>query len=366
MYRIILWVLAGALLLALFSCAGSNDGKVRSGDSTGAARAGRPAGPVRLLLAASEARDSAAVVTEFHVDQALRAALDSIPDARYVTLNYRDSLADVFVKEGKKGIPLPELGSRLDLDGAIFTRIARFGSVLAAELRIVDPKSGALLFRDLSFSMIRFRDTSGTMFLGPTVYDVLRKAVARYFAVPHTPGRPVATEAMIVTGVTIPRDEALGQVRVQRQSISTEGVKALGEFARLHYPELVAFDYESRGALYRTMNIGAIDDFVPLEALERQAMFNVGIDRYVAASAELAGTDSMRVRLEIRHIQSKTADSLVDHEERTFPRTKFETTRTEVDFVVELINLAEPLFDREAERVRKAYEQYLGGAEGKR
>jgi hypothetical protein len=356
MYRILLWIVAGVLLLALFSCAGSSDGRSRASDSAGAKRVADH--PLRLVLAGSESRDSAAVVTEFHVDQALRAALDSIPNARYVTINYRDSLAAEFVKEGKKGIPLAELGSRLNLDGAIFTRIARFGSILASELRIVDPKSGALLFRDLSFSLIRFRDTSGTMFLGPTVYDLVRKSVARYFGVPHTAEQPVATEPMIVTGVVIPPDSALGQIRVNRQTASTEGVKALGEFARMHYPELIAFDYASRGALYRTVNIGGIDDYEPLDEAERQAMYNVGIDKYVTASAGLTPTDSLHLRLEIHYISSRSGDSLIDHQDTTVARTKFETSTSETDFVVALIDLAEPLFDREAERVRAMYEEY--------
>lgn len=356
MYRIILWTLGALLVLALFSCAGSNDGRSRASDSAGASKDGRPEGrPMRLLLASSEARDSAAVVTEFYVDQALRAAIDSMPAARYVTINYRDSLAATYTKEGKKGIPLDELGKRLELDGAIYTRIARFGSVLASELRIVDPKNGSLIYRDLAFSIIRFRDTSGTMFLGPTVYDLMRKSLARYFRLPHLHEKPVATEPLIVTGVVIPDDKSFGQVRTNRQSISTQGVKALGEFARMHYPELVAFDYAARAALYRTVNIGGVDDYMPLNALERQAMFNIGVDKYVSALTRLDG-DSLRLRLEIRYIQSRAADSLVDHQDSAFARTRFETSTAEEDFVIALIDLAEPLFNREAERVRKAYE----------
>ena len=369
MYRFALWLLAGLLLLALFACAAGSDGNGagRGGDSgsvssvdvpsvAGPARKLDP--PMRLLLAASEARDSAAVVTDFFVDQALRQALDSIPSARYLTLNYRDSLATLFVQEGKTGIPLPELGKRLDLDAAIYTRIARFGSILACELRLVDPATGNLLFRDLTFSLIRYRDTAGTMYLGPTLYDLVRKSVGRYFGMPHTAEQPVATEPLIVSGVVIPADKALGQLFTRRQSISTNGVKSIAEFGRLHFPELVAFDYASRNEVYRTgINVAAVDDYIAMDPLERQALYNIGIDRYVSARTWL-DADSLRLSLELRYITSRAADSLIDHQDTAFARTRFETSTAEDDFIIALIDLAEPLFNREAERARAAYSGY--------
>lgn len=359
LYRIALWMLAIALLVLLFNCAaGAGDradsGKGDPSKGTPPAGAYTPERPMRLVLGGSEARDSAAVITEFYVDQALRAALDSVPAARYVTINYRDSLADVFVREGKKGIPLDELGHRLNLDGVIFTRIARFSSALAVETRIVDPGSGRVLFRDLSFSIIRYRDTAGTMFLGPTLYDAVRKSVGRYFGMPHLAELPVATEPLVIINTEIPSDPALGQVRVQRQGFSTKVVMAFGELARLNFPELVGFDYESRRELMRTVGIGGVDDYMPMSALERQALYNVGIDRFVTSKVSVDG-DSILLRVELRFVTSRTTDSLIDAQERRYPRTKFESTKAEEDFVIAMIDQAEPLFAREAGRVQAAY-----------
>ncbi len=360
MYRIMLWVLALAFLIALFSCAaGSNDGMA---DSTRAAASGRPSAAdtsrrFSLLLAGVQAHDSIAVVNDFYVDQALRAALDSVPRARYLTLNYRDSLANLQVAQGKQGIALDDLAARLGLDGVIYTKVARFGSVLALDLRIIDPKSKGILYRDIAFSMIRYRDTSGTMYLGPTLYDAVRKSVGRYFGMPHTAAAPIATVPMIVSGVVIPKDPALGRLSTNRQDISTEGVKALGEYARLHFPELIAFDYGSRDRLYRLINVAAVDDYAPMNALERKALYGVGIDRY--ATVSVSADDSLRVRLELRGVSSASADSLIDSEMRSYPKTQFQTANAEDEFVVALIDLAEPLYKREAERIRRRYEATL-------
>lgn len=367
-YRITLWVLAALLLVALFACAsGSNDanGTAKGSDTSSASSSNgltrKLDRPMRLILAASDARDSAAVITDFFVDQALRQAFDAIPMADYLTLNYRDSLATIFVEEGKNGIPLPELGKRLDLDAAIYTRIGRFGSILASEVRFVDPKTGNLLFRDLAFSLIRYRDTAGTMYLGPTLYDLVRKSIGKYFGVQHTAEQPVATEALVVAGVVIPKEKEMGQIATQRQSISTNGVKAIAEFGRLHFPELVAFDYASRNEVYRTaINVASIDDYIAMDPLERQALYNIGIDRYVTANTRIDG-DSLRLVLELRYIKSRTTDSLIDHQDTAFARTRFETSTAEDDFIIALIDLVEPLFYREAERIRMNYNRYRMG-----
>ncbi|MBS1911034.1 MAG: hypothetical protein JST22_03530 [Bacteroidetes bacterium] len=354
--QILLWVLAAALLVILFSCAsGTGEGGGRTSDSSHAVPY-TAARPMRLVLARSEARDSAALVTEFFVDQALRAALDSIPAARYLTINYRDSLANSYVANGKTGIPLAELGRRLNLDGAILTRVARFGGVLAVELRIVEPSSGRLIYRDLSFSLIRYRDTSGTMFLGPTLFDAVRKSLGKYFGVEHRPDLPVATEPLVISNIAIPNDSLLGQVRLYRQTHSTKGVKALGELARLNFPELVAFDYESRNQLLRLVGVGAVNDYSAVEDLEREALYNVGVDRYVAGSVTRVG-DSIHLGLKIMYVKSRTADSVIDHQDTVVARTRFESTKSEEDFVIAFIDIAEPLFKREADRVQRAYEQ---------
>lgn|GEM_PF-1848764 len=360
-YRIVLWLLALVFLVALFSCAaGSNDGAADSARAARPGPAGDAASPFILLLAGTDAHDSAAPVNDFFMDQALRQALDSIPAARYLTLNYRDSIASLYRADGKEGVPVEELAARLDLDGVIYTQVARFGSVLAVDLRIIDPETRGLLFRDIVFSLIRYRDTSGTMFLGPTLYDCVRKAVGRYFHVPHTSAQPVATVPVVVAGVVIPNDAGLGQIEVLRQTLATESVKALGEYARLHFPELIAFDYASRNQVYRLINVAAVDDYAPMNAAERQALYGVGIDRCLTGSAMHDG-DSVRLRLELRMLLSVSRDSLIDVAQTAYPKSYFETTKAEEDFVVAMIDLAEPLFKREAERIRSVYAGTVAG-----
>lgn len=361
MYRIVLWLLALVFLVALFSCAaGSNDGR---GDSTRTVTPGSPredGKPFVLLLAGAEARDSAAVINDFFVDQALRQALDSIPAAKYLTVNYRDSLANLSVEAGKQGVPLEELAEKLNLDGVIYTRAARFGSMLAIDLRIIDPRTKGILFRDIVFSLIRYRDTSGTMFVGPTLYDCVRKSMGRFFHVPHTAAAPVATVPLVVAGLEIPKDAGLGRVATLRQSISTEVVKALGEYARLHFPELMAFDYESRNQVYRLINVAAVEDYQPMNAAERQVLYGLGIDRYLTGVVALDG-DSLRTRLELRLMVSASRDSVLDVARQAFSTTHFENTKAEEDFVVAMIDLVEPLYKRESERVRTAYQNTIAG-----
>jgi len=366
LYRIILGLLALFLLIALFSCAsGQNDGKGTDTVGTAAGTpAGAPAHPMRLLLAGSEARDSAAIATEAFVDQALRQALDSIPSAQYITINYRDSLADAAIARGEKGVAVEELADRLNLDGVIYTRIARFSSVLAVELRVLDPKSKQTIYRNLSFGVVRYRDSSGTMYLGPTLYDVIRRSIGKFFGQPHTPATVIATEPLVVSSLAIDRDTRLGRIGTNRQEFSTEAVKALGEFARMRFPELVAFDYDSRGALYRIVNVASVEDYMPMAPTERRALFNVGIEHYLTGSATVTESDSLRLRLELRYVVSGDRDTLVDFSEKSFRRTQFETTTAREDFVVALIDLAEPLYNRETARIREVYNAYVARRAG--
>ncbi len=354
-YLPLLWILVLLLVAALAACAA--DGGRKGNDSTAAGKPTTAPGTrtMRLMLAGSEARDSAAVVQEFFVDQALRRVFDSIPNTSFLTLNHRDSISQIAIDSGAQGVTVEELGRRLDLDGVIFTRFARFSSVLALELRIVDPANGSVIYRDLNFSLIRYRDSTGDMLVGPALYDVLRKSVGRYFAVPHVDSLPVAVEPMVVANILIPTDARLGLISARRQELSTLGVKALGEYARLHLPELLAFDYESRNRVYGVVGVKAVDDFHEINDLERRALFSLGIDRYVTGSVRLMGNDSMAVRLELRRVTSPSSDSLLDQSQRIFSRTAFESTRIDRDFIVALIDLAEPMYVREAGRIRDAY-----------
>lgn len=353
-YTVLLWVLVALLLCAIAACAAESDRHGPATDSAGAS--GTREHPMRLLLAASEARDSIQVVEEIFVDQALRRALDSIPAAQFLTLNYRDSLTKLVEQKEGHPITVQEIGQRLNLDGVIFTRFARFNSVLALELRIVDPRDGRLLYRDLNFSLIRYRDSLGTMLIGPALYDVLRKSVGRFFGVEHTATEPIATEPLIVSAIVIPRDTVLGQISLRRQALSTLGVKALGEYARLHLPELVAFDYVSRNRVYNLVNVAEVDDYEQMTDLEKGALFSLGIDRYVTGSVTPVSSDSVRFRIEIRQVTSRSTDSLIDHADTTVATRQLQTSQVERDFTVTLIDIAEPLFVREAERLRTSYQ----------
>jgi hypothetical protein len=358
---LLLTIILIILLLFLISCAaggsdGNNGGGERAGDSAATAVSstvpGKSPGKVRLLLGRNESSDSVTAVTDFFVDQALRQALDSIPAAEYIRLNVRDSLTE-HSADGK-GIAAPQLGRQLGLDGLITTRVVRFSSILAVELRITDPVTSRPMFRDVAYGLIRYRDTSEMMLLGPTLSDLVRQLVGRYFKIPHTAEHPIISEPLIIGSIVIAKDPALGQISANRDKLSSEGVKALGEFARLHFPELVAFDYESRRELYKTVGISAVEDFMAVGNQERRALFNVGMDRFVVGSVSRAG-DSIRLRLELRYLVDAQSDTLQDVEERRFPRAQFENTRVVEETVIGFIDLAESLYKREATRLANEY-----------
>jgi hypothetical protein len=360
LYRAILLILVLLLVAALIACAGSND-------KTGRTDASAPSGqwkesrPMRLLLGHSQARDSAAIITDFYVDQALRQAADSIPAAEYLTLNYRDSLANIAVSGGKQGVPFDELGEKLKLDGIVVTKFARFSSVLGVDMRIVDPKTQKDLFHVTEFSMIRYRDSSGAMLLGPAIYDAVRKGLGRFFGMPHTPAAPVATEPLIMASVVMVQNPKLGRLATQRDRLSYLGVGALGEYGRSAYPELVAFDITSRNQVLSMVNVGGVADYLPMNDLERRALFNLGIDRYVTAIVTPITGDSAQIRVEIRSVVSPARDTLIDAEQIAVPVGMFATTKIEEDFVRTLLQAAEPLFTRETERIRAAYEHESAG-----
>jgi len=357
---LILGAIAALLLLLLFSCSAGSGDHARSREEGDRAPKGKGP-PRRLILGGSKAGDSAAPATDFFVDQALRAALDSIDGVEYVTLNVRDSLADEAQADGQEGIAITELGAKLGVEGVVFTRIERFGSILAAEMRLVEPAEQRILFRDIAWSFIRYRDTAGVMYLGPTLYDLMRQLTGRCYAIRHDAQRPIATEPLIVASLSIPKDPLLDQISVNRGSIATQGVKALAEFARRHFPELVAFDYGSRAALYRTVNVGAVEDYIPPGNQERRAMFNLGVERFVAASVVPVGRDSLTLRVEIRHVLAHGADSLVDAQEARYAIARFQTTTVVDDLVVPLIDLSQVLFEREARRVAHRYDESRTG-----
>jgi len=341
----LLAVIAILLVAALWGCASRTEEGVRdNGDS---------ARRLRMVLVSVEAMDSVRAVNTFYVDQAIRAALDSVPQAQYLTINVRDSVAAM---GGDSGVDLARMGEMLRLDEALAVRAQRFGSVLAVELRALDPRSGKVKWRDLSFSFIRYRDTAGTMMLGPTLYDALRKSLWKHFGMKHTPEQPVASEPLVVTSVVIPRDSLLGaRIVNDRTRIALEGVKALGELARIRHAEIVAFDVTSRARLYSLAGIAAVEDFMPLGNRERRVMFDVGIERYLTAAIRPVAQQQIEFSVELRHIVSPTLDSLVDVEKQLLPASQYVSLKAGEEAVIKLIDLAEPLLKREAERLAKQY-----------
>jgi hypothetical protein len=364
LYRTFLIVLAILLVAALVSCAAGSKEKGGKGESDTTRNVGgvtpwKLNRQMRLLLGGSQAADSARAVSELFMDQALRQAADSIPVLEYLTLNNRDSLAGLAVRAGKQGVDIADLGKQLGVDGVIFTRLERFSSVLAMELRIIDPLTRKLLFRDLEFSLIRFRDSSGALLLGPALFDLARKGLGKYAGEVHLRGAPIATEPLIVTGIEIDTP-ALGRLYTNRETASEAGVRAVGEFARINYPELIAFDFQSRNQLYKSLNVGAVTNYLPINDLERRALFNIGIERYAAAVVRPEG-EALKVRLELRSIISPTRDSVVSASDTTLPGRAFETTTMEHDLIETLLRLAEPVFTAEADRLKSEYQKSFAG-----
>lgn len=358
--RAVLWALIALLVAAIVACAPETTNKTTDGNPTATTPAGqwKQTRPMRLMLAGSEARDSVAVATEFIVDQALRRALEGIPQVEYLTLNYRDSLVKLAQDSGKK-LTVVQLAQQLHLDGVVYTRLARFSSVLALEFRIANPSTGQLTYRDLAFSMIRYRDSAGTMLLGPTLYDVLRKSTAKFFGRPDSDSLPVASAPLVVTSIAIEKDTALGRFSTYRQELATEGVKALGEYTRMNFPSLVAFDITSRNQVYLLGKILAVDDYKPTSAQERDILYNVGIDHYLTGAITPTGKDSITFRLELRFMKSRTEDLVIDLNQATHPRLKYQTSDLVHDYVQTLAELAQPMLLRTAEKIHKAYEQSL-------
>ncbi|MBC8145901.1 MAG: hypothetical protein H7X80_09975, partial [bacterium] len=312
---------------------------------------------LRLLLVGTASQDSVRMVDDFHVDQVLRQIFDSVKGATYLTLNFRDSLALKKDPTGAKGIALKELAGKLDLDAGINVALARFGSVLAVEFQVIDAATGATRFRDLVFQLIRYRDTSGTMLIGPALYDALRTAVGRFVARTHDKTTRVASEPVVLTGFVIPSDPGLMQISKTRDATSRSLLAALHDYAGMHFPELVTFDAASRDRLYQTVRIGSVANYMEPRAAERQALFNVGVDRYLLGSVTPASGDSMRLRLELRSIVSPALDTLELVEEMVQPIAMFSSSDFEEDLIVATLDLAEPLFKQASDSVKSRYER---------
>jgi hypothetical protein len=354
-YLVVLWLLVVALFAGIVGCASGTKEKAQGGavgDPTSAT--GRP---LRLLLVETAAQDSVPIVRDFHVDQVLRQVFDSVDGVDYLTLNVRDSITLAKDPTGKKGVPLPELATALDLDGVINVALARFGSVLAAELRIVDAKSGAVRFRDVVFQLIRYRDSAGTMLVGPALYDALRTNVGRFVGRKHEKGSVVASTPIVLSAVVIPSDPRLRNISSMREGTSRSVLTALHDYAGTHFPELVTFDPMSRDRLYTTIRVAGVPNYQPPKDAERQALFNVGVDRFLVGAIDPVGADSLRMRLEVRTVVDRAHDSLEFSREMVQPVALFSSSAFEEDVIVAMLDLAEPLFGQVADTVRARYER---------
>lgn len=354
LYIALLWLLAVVLFAGLVGCASGtkeNAGAAAGGDS-GAAGA-----PLRLLLTGTASQDSIRMIGDFHVDQVLRQVFDSIAGVTYLTLNHRDSLALARDPSGTKGIALKDLAGTLDLDGGINVALARFGSVIGLDFQVVDAASGAVRFRDLVFQYIRYRDSTGTMLVGPALVSGLEAAVGRFLGRPHTKATPVATTPIVLSGIVIPNDPRLRDIARTREATSRSVLTALHDYAGMHFPELVMFDAVSRDRLYQTVRIAAVANYIAPSAAERRALFNVGIDRYLLGSIDPIGTDSLRMRLEIRNVVSAARDTVELAREMLQPVAFFSSSAFEEDVIVAMLDLAEPLFREAADSLTARYER---------
>lgn len=357
LYMVVLWAIVVALFIGLIGCApGANDGaRTKDSSALDGVAGGRP---LRLLLVGTASQDSVRMIDDFHVDQVLRQVFESVPGVTYLTLNYRDSLALASDPSGKKGIALKELATRLDLDGGINVSLARFGSVLATDFQVVDASSGALRFRDLVFRTIRYRDTGGTMLVGPALYDALHVAAGRFVGRKHHRGERIASMPLVLSSIMIPTDPQLLEIARTREATSRSVLTALHDYANTHFPELVTFEPYSRDRLYETVRIAAVVNYLEPKAAERQALFNVGVDRYLLGSIDPHGTDSLRMRLEIRNVVSRTRDTAEHMREMLQPIKMFSSSAFEEDVIVAMLDLAEPLFREAVDSLSSRYERY--------
>jgi hypothetical protein len=354
-YLVLLWMLVAALFLGLVSCApGQKEGTAGAVDSLGVPSASKP---LRLLLVGTASQDSARMIADFHVDQVLRQVFDSVDGVEYLTVNRRDSIALAKDPTGKKGVALAELAKALDLDGGINVAVARFGSVLALDFAVIDAATGRPRFRDLVFQQIRFRDTGGTMLVGPALYDGLRAGVGRFIGRRNDSTARVASSPVVLSAIAIANDPALGPMARAREVTARSVLTALYDYAGLHFPELVMFDAASRDRLYETVRIGAVSNAQAPRGAESQALFNVGIDRYLLGAIDPVGPDSIRLRLEMRSIVRPPRDTVEFASEMVQPVSFFSSSAFEEDVIVAMIDLAERVFRSTADSITSRYER---------
>ncbi len=352
LWLLVLWTLAAALFVALISCAAESNGHDSDRDSTSGTDTVRGSA-IRLMLGGVSSHDSIAMVGDFHVDQIMRQVLDSIDGVDYIRLNVRDSLA---LASDSGSVRIGPAFDRLHLNGIVFAQLARFGDVLALQMRVVD-STGRTDYSDLVFTLIRYRDSVGDMLIGPALYDAVRAALGRYLGRQQDSTWHVAREAIVPVSIEI--DRGAGRIGKERTLASAQTLRALAEYADRHIPEITAFSPSARNRLYEATNVGTVEDYGAFNDIERGALYGVGIDRYLVGSYTHEDADSSRLRLELHALRSRTDDEVIDTAEATYSPLTFETSTGVEDFEVAMIDLVERIYVREAERVRTQYRTSL-------
>ncbi len=107
--------------------------------------------------------------------------------------------------------------------------------------------------------------------------------------------------------------------------------------------------------MYESLKLGRVESTMGMLAVERDALLSVGIERYLSGVVEASGAENVRFALEIHQIAPGGIDTIIDQQDVVLARSMFETSTMEQEVMVTLIDLAEPLFNRESERVRSRY-----------
>lgn len=340
------------LLCGLLGCA-SGDGQGEPERSSDVPAVGSSSAPLlsgRIALVALETDDSSSVATTSVVDGMLKQALDSIPEVDYVDLR-QSGLA------GASGVAVDRLVDEADLDGVIALRVARLGSVVGVDLRVVDPETERILFHDRAFSFIRYRSDDETRLLGPALYEAIYRLALRMGgeSLGKMPGGETTiahAQPLVVTAVEIRRDSSLGRILENRIDISRDGVRALGDAIRYRFPEFVVFDYESRSRLYELVRLGMVEDHEPTGNLERQAMYGVDVPYFFSSAIRSGGPDSVEFVVRLHRVTGPESDEVVDTLARRYESVLFETTTTTRDAIAELLDLSQNLLRRVVDDVR--------------
>lgn len=347
-----------ALLVAgtLVACAAGENGEGNSGKVKPVSSPGAVSQPKRLILVSADASDSASLATAATLDAMLDQAFEDFPDQTYITL---EEQAEVQNAAGDSVVQVADLATSLDADAVIALHVARFGSVVGVDMRVFDAATNQPLFQDRAFSFIRYRTSDDTKLFGPALYEALQRLVYRLNGHPDTEHLFVSAQPLIISSVVIDRDPRLGKIASTREAISTDGVRAMGDFMRAKYPELVVFDLESRSRVYEMVGVALVEDHAAVSDLERDAMFRLDLPYYLTTSIRSAPGDSVDIQAEIRYVTGPRSDTLVDSASRRSALSSLETSTLVKDVVTQILEVADIVAERQADRLIDEYAKSL-------